>query len=106
MIREFTHDSLGFDVVEDAMVYMRNDPMFYRKHYYPAMVQACNATREGKDVDMGSMFKPMIDKGCNAYVKQYKIGKHPEEVFRPEERQSLFDRICTEEMPRIEAGEY
>ena len=48
----------------------------------------------------------MIEKGCNAYVKQYKIGRHPEEVFRPEERHSLYDMIYTEEMPRIEAGEY
>ena len=55
---------------------------------------------------MADIIKPMIEKACNAYVKRYKIGRHPEEVFRPEERQGLYDKIYTEEMPRIEAGEY
>jgi len=106
MIREFANDQLGYDVVEDAKIFMLNDPMFYRKHYFPAMTQCQDAYRTGKKVDMANIIKPMIEKGCNAYVKQYKIGRHPEEVFRPEERQSLYDMIYTEEMPRIEAGEY
>jgi len=106
MIREFANDQLGYDVVEDAKIFMRNDPMFYRKHYFPAMTQCQDAHRTGKKVNMANIIKPMIEKGCNAYVKQYNIGKHPEEVFRPEERQSLYDMIYTEEMPRIEAGEY
>jgi len=106
MIREFANDQLGYDVVEDAKIFMRNDPMFYRKHYFPAMTQCQDAHRTGKKVNMANIIKPMIEKGCNAYVKQYNIGRHPEEVFRPEERQSLYDMIYTEEMPRIEAGEY
>ena len=55
---------------------------------------------------MASIIKPMIEKACNAYVKQYIIGRHPEEVFRPEERESLYNKIYNEEMPRIEKGEY
>ena len=39
-IVEFSHaDDLGYDVVEDVAIYMRNDPMFYRKHYFPAMTK-------------------------------------------------------------------
>jgi len=106
MIKEFTNDELGYDVVEDAMIYMRNNPMFYRKYYFPAMTKACDCCRENKKLDMSKIVMPMIERGINAYVKQYKIARHPEEVFRPEERQALFDRICNEEMPRIEAGEY
>ena len=49
--------------------------------------------------------RTMIDKGCNAYCKQYKIGRHPEDIF-PNERQSLYDKIYNEEMPAIEKGEY
>ena len=34
-LKEFTDDKdLPFDVVEDTIVFMRNDPMFYRKHYF------------------------------------------------------------------------
>ena len=106
-INEFSHnDQYGYDIVEDAAIYMRNDPMFYRKHYFPNMTQCQDAHRDGKKIDMASIIKPMIEKACNAYVKQYKIGRHPEEVFRPEERESLYNKIYNEEMPRIEKGEY
>ena len=106
-ILEFSHqDDLGYNLVDDAAIYMRNDPLFYRQHYFPAMTKCQDAHREGRKVDMADIIKPMIEKACNAYVKRYKIGRHPEEVFRPEERQGLYDKIYTEEMPRIEAGEY
>ena len=106
-ILEFSHaDDLGYNLVDDAVVYMQNNPMFYRKHYFPAMTKCQDAYREGKKIDMASVIKPMIDQGCTAYCNAYKIGKHPEEVFRPEERQGLYDRIYELEMPRIEAGEY
>ena len=106
-INEFSHkDQFGYDIVEDAAIYMRNNPMFYRQHYFPTMTKCQDAHREGKKIDMADIIKPMIEKACNAYVKQYKIGRHPEEVFRPEERQSLYNKIYNEEMPRIEKGEY
>ena len=28
---------LNFDIVDDAVVFMRNDPQFYRKKYYPTV---------------------------------------------------------------------
>ena len=38
---EFSEDKyeqdLGFNVVEDLCQHMRNDPIFYRKMYYPTM---------------------------------------------------------------------
>ena len=105
-INEFADTKLGYDIVEDAAIYMRNNPLFYRQHYFPAMTKCQDAHRLGKKVDMANIIKPMIEKGCNAYCKQYKIGRHPEEIFRPEERQSLYDKIYSEEIPRIEAGEY
>ena len=48
-INEFSHkDQYGYDIVEDAAIYMRNDPMFYRKHYFPTMTQCQDAHRDGK----------------------------------------------------------
>ena len=37
-LNEFTDkEELPFDVVDDTLVFMRNDPVFYRKFYYPAV---------------------------------------------------------------------
>ena len=47
-IVEFTHPDnkeLPFDVVEDAIVFMRNDPMFYRKQYYPTVTKLADMSR-------------------------------------------------------------
>ena len=80
-INEFADAKLGYDIVEDAAIYMRNNPLFYRQHYFPAMTKCQDAHRLGKKVDMANIIKPMIEKGCNAYCKQYKIGRHPEAGF-------------------------
>ena len=31
-------DKLPFDVVDDVAIFMRNDPMFYRKSLFPAII--------------------------------------------------------------------
>ena len=39
-LNEFTDiedKELPFDIVDDTIVFMRNDPMFYRRHYFPAV---------------------------------------------------------------------
>lgn len=40
-------DKLPFDVVDDVCVFMRNDPMFYRKSFFPAIkrMQHCGKNK-------------------------------------------------------------
>ena len=65
-ILEFHHhnDKVKFDVVDDAIVFMRNDPMFYRQEYYPRVCKLADRHREGKKTDPVKLFAPMVEKAC------------------------------------------
>ena len=108
-IVEFTekdNTKLPFDVVEDVIVFMRNDPMFYRKHYYPAFAKIADMTREGKKCNQREMLSDMVECGLSEYVKKYKLAEMPDEIFNQDDRNSCIERIFSEEMTQIQKGEY
>ena len=43
-----TNDSLPFDVADDVAIFMRNDPMFYRKQLFPAIMNMKDRHDAGK----------------------------------------------------------
>jgi hypothetical protein len=97
---------LNFDIVDDTCVHMRNDPMFYRKEYFPAIAQIADMQREGTNDNPQDILMPMIEKGITDYCTKYKIARHPDEIFRDDDRKAIFDKIYKEEMKQIEKGEY
>lgn len=97
---------LPYDVVEDAIVFMKNDPKFYRKHYYPAVTKIADLTRAGKKVDPNKCLGPMIETGCRAYVEKYNIGKSDNDIFNLDDRQAMMNMIYSEELKQIEKGDY
>ena len=97
---------LPFDVVEDTLCYMRNDPMFYRKHYYPAISKLADHQRSGKKFDPANLLSPMIEKGCDSYCRKYNIARSPEEIFSNDDRNNILEKIQTEETEQINKGEY
>lgn len=108
-IDEFTNmqdKGLPFDVVEDCMIFMKNDPMFYRKHYFPAISKMADTHRAGSKVDANKFLMPMIEQGCNSYVKKFNIARAVDEIFNNDDRQALLNQIYTEELAEIERGEY
>lgn len=94
-----------FDLVDDTSFYMRNDPMFYRKEYFPAMASMADLHKQGKQVDRTTLEK-MVDNGCSAYCQKYNLAKHPDEVFTKEHRDAIIDKLFAEEMDLIKQGEY
>jgi hypothetical protein len=100
------NNDLPYDVIEDAIIFMRNDPMFYRKNYFPAVSKLADLHRAGKKVDPAKCLMPMIEQGCNMYVKKFNIGKGVDEVFNNDDRQALLNQIYTEELAEIEKGDY
>ncbi len=63
MIREITETmELGFDLVDDTCMHMRNDPNFYRKEYFPTMASIADMQREGSNNDPRKLIMPMIEK--------------------------------------------
>ena len=106
-LNEFTDkEELPFDVVDDTLVFMRNDPVFYRKFYFPAVCELADCQRAGKDADPKKFLTPMIEKGCDSYVKKYNVGRNSEEVFTAEDRTNLLQKINDEETENIRKGDY
>ena len=107
-INEFTtqpENKLNFDIVDDAVVFMRNDPVFYRKKYFPAMASMADRVRNGKDIDRDAIGS-VVDSGMNTYCKKFKLAKGPSDIFTAEDRAAIIEKICSEEMMQIECGGY
>lgn len=96
----------NFDIVDDTSFYMRNDPEFYRKQYFPTMASIADMHSKGKDIDPRKCLGDMVNHGCTSYCKKYNLAKHPDEVFSKEIRDSIIDKIFAEEMDEIKKGEY
>ena len=108
-IDEFTvpqETNLGFDVVDDVCVFMRNDPVFYRKSFFPTMSKIADMHRNGKEINANECMGSMVENGINSYCKKFKIAPIPDEVFTQNDRTSIIDKIFSEEMESIKGGDY
>ena len=101
-----TDTKLNFDVVDDLHVFMRNDPMFYRKCYYPTMCSISDNVSEMHGKNLAKVLMPMIDKAAEGYCKRFNLGRSSNDVISLEDRKSIARKIASEEMPRIREGEY
>ena len=97
---------LPFDISEDLHVFMKNDPMFYRRAYYPTMAKIADSIRNKKKVDFTTAVNPMIDKALEVYCKKFEIPHSIKEKFSQGNRETLADRIREEEMTNIREGDY
>lgn len=107
-IDEFTDKDdikLPFDVVDDAVVFMRNDPHFYRKHYFPTVSKLADIHRSGKKIDK-SVLGSMVDNGMNSYCKKFKLGHKPADIFTADDRHAILNKITSEELKNIKNGDY
>jgi len=105
-LADHNETNANFDIIDDVIVFMRNDPKFYRKKYFPTMARLSDAHRQGMDVDAHSEMSPMIDSGLNTYCKKYKIARSPSDIFTIEDRAAIMDRVYSEEMENIRKGDY
>ena len=108
-IDEFTQREdfkLPFDIVDDLHVFMRNDPMFYRKQYFPVMSRISELTKNKKKVNPDREFTPMIDSAIKTYCKKYDVARDPGDVFSEDDRKALVSKIYSEEIESIRRGDY
>lgn len=103
--QEPVNTEFKFDLVDDASYFMRNDPTFYRKQYYPCMAKMADRHSEGTKLDR-DMVMDLIEKGIESYVRKFNLGKTSEDVFKQPDRDALIDKIFSEEMKEIKRGEY
>ena len=99
-------NAINFDIVDDTIVYMRNDPMFYRKSYFPTVSKMADMHRAGQNVEAEPLLGPMVDQAMEGYCKRYKVARSPSELFTTDDRLSILNRIATEELEEIKKGEY
>ena len=100
-----TEPKLNFDIVDDLHIFMRNDPMFYRKEYFPSMCEMSKSCNE-ESFRPSTIIMPLIDKGLTSYCKKYDLAKHPNELLTKENKKNLAHKIASEEMPAIRNGDY
>jgi hypothetical protein len=97
---------LDFNPADDLTVFMRNDPMFYRKHYFPVMAKIADRQDRGDSIDAASLISPVVDQGINIYCKKFNIKQRPDEIFPAAERAEIVKKIYSEEMPQLKKGNY
>ena len=97
---------LGFNVPEDLHIHMKNDPMLYRKQYYPRIAKLQDTLKRGEPVDVKKELLPMIAKAKDHYCAKYNLPKRPEDLMHDEEVDALIEKIYGEEMELISKGDY
>ena len=75
-----TTPNIDYDPGKDLIIYMQNDPMFYRKHLYPVMIDYENAKKNNQNFNTKSLL-PVVGKAVNMYCKKYNIAQEPKELF-------------------------
>ena len=107
-IDEFTKPDevrMPFDVVDDLSIFMRNDPMFYRKKMFPCIMQMKDAYGKQKSIVPQQVLGPVVDDAMDQYCEKFKLGKR-DNVFKLEDRDEAINKIFGEEMKQIETGAY
>jgi hypothetical protein len=99
-------EDLNFNPSDDLTVFMRNDPLFYRKHYFPAMAKMSDLQDRGSSVDPIAVMSPVVDQGVSTYCKKFNIKQRPDEIFPKSERSEIINKIYSEELPQIKKGNY
>lgn len=75
-----TTQNIDYDPGKDLVIYMQNDPMFYRKHLYPVLIDYENSKKNNQQFNTKSLL-PIVGKAINIYCKKYDITQDPKELF-------------------------
>lgn len=97
--------TLPWDVVEDLVVYMRNEPNFYRQKLYPAMLEVQDVVKKGSKFNKRNMM-PLVDEAVLSYIKKYNIKKTPEDLLSDSEKMQCISKILEDEVESFKKGSY
>jgi hypothetical protein len=88
---------LPFNVAEDLMIYMRNDPMFYRKKYWP-VIDHIHANKKSRDAIDTKRIDRLINDGIVSYCNEYKIPHDPMKLLDSNDRHEIISKIIEDEL--------
>ena len=90
-------DELPFNEVEDLIIYMKNDPDFYRQSLYPELLNVQNCVQDGKKYNKKNMI-PIVDSAVESYLKKYEINRLPEEFLLNSDKKECISKILNDEI--------
>jgi hypothetical protein len=96
---------LDYDVVEDLLVFMRNDPIFYRKHLYPMLLDIQQKLQSGAKYNKKDML-PVLDRAVNMYVSAYNINVEPNKLLKTSDKRDCINRLLKDEIKNFKKGIY
>jgi hypothetical protein len=98
-------EKLPFDVSEDLIIFMRNDPMFYRKQLYPKLLDVQEAVKNGGKFRKKDLL-PVIERAIQEYITKFNIKKLPEELLNDSEKLGCIDKLLADEKENFKKGIY
>lgn len=87
-----------YDVASDLLIFMRNDPMFYRKTFFPAV-----ETYKENEKDT-SPLEDMIRRGLKEYCTKFNILNSIEDLIGEGDVQQLVAEIIADEKEDLDEG--
>jgi len=96
---------LPYDIVEDLCIFMKQDPGFYRKTLYPALIDVQASVKKGGKYNKKSML-PVIETAIIQYIKKFNIKKRPAELLTDSEKMQCITKLLTNEVESLRKGEY
>lgn len=93
-----------FDIKDDLIFYMNNQPEFYRKQYYPTMCKFKECY--DKDISINPRaFGKLVERAYNLYLKEFPVKGLNETLDK-----DIFEEVCAEihkmELENIKQGHY
>lgn len=79
---------LGYDLRDDLVFFMHNDPDFYRQQYFPKMLKFDKHCKRGKKV-LPQAFASLVKEAYNVYKNKF-----PVEGLEKELEEEMCNEIC------------
>lgn len=98
---ELAGPKLDFDPLDDLAFFIRNDPEYYRREYYPLVAKLNDYTQAGKKCK-DTAFSPCVKKAVKIYIKKFKIPHDANKIFTDDALENLAQKMFREELDHIE----
>jgi cyclopropane fatty-acyl-phospholipid synthase-like methyltransferase len=89
-----------YDLADDIHQFMINDPVFYRRHYFPKVTSMCDKHKKGTEINPASELKTVILNACNQYVETFKLNADPDTLLDEREVEAIAVKIYNIETGR------
>lgn len=97
-------EKMDFDLNDDLIYFMNNDPKVYRQLYYPTVVDFMKSHKTGSEFDAKQLV-PLVIKSYKLYKQKFPIDKLPEKLKRTDV-DDICGKIYETELSNIKTGHY